>query len=142
MHINSLLSLGLLALTARAQRMTWNDGSQYANKCGQTTWEPITDGPSQALASDCAEIVNKLNAAPAGGAFFSGVKDFKAILNEGTCTFAVRGKDNGGFYMGRDDMMDLIRDGMARWTRNGKVAGGGRLRCGEMDAQWRIHVNV
>ncbi|KAF7540558.1 hypothetical protein G7054_g1220 [Neopestalotiopsis clavispora] len=144
MQIISLLSLGLLALpTATAQRMTWNDGSRYANKCGQTTWERITDKPSQALKSDCNKIKLKLEAEPAGGAFFSGVKDFKAILTEGTCTFAVSAKDNGGWYMGRDDMIDLIGDGIARWNKgNDWVAGGGSLRCGEMDAQWRLHVNV
>lgn len=138
MQPSTLLSMGLLAFTATAQRAIWNDGDKFVNQCGQTIFSATK---SKALTQDCTRIADNLSKEPRGGAFMDSLSSYIAIKTEGSCTFAVKAERNGGFFMGRDDIIDVIHDSVAKYNKDGKVGAEGNMRCGKMNVSWRIHEN-
>ncbi|KAH6644936.1 hypothetical protein BKA67DRAFT_541932 [Truncatella angustata] len=140
MLVLQFAAIGLLTSGAKAgqARGTWLSGSQYTNKCGDTTWDMGTSATSP-LASDCDALVKWMEGGT-GGVMLSGLKTDgpNLVHREGSCSFMVTPESAGPFYVGRDDMADLVRDSVARWARDGRVGGGGATRCGDMSITWSV----
>ncbi|KAK3955802.1 putative necrosis-inducing factor-domain-containing protein [Pseudoneurospora amorphoporcata] len=122
-----------LCRPALTKRLAWEDGAQYADSCGASTYVRKTTNASP-LISDCAAIRDyyaqhngRYVASYADRAFKGGSYCRLVITN--TCVFGIK---SDSFYLvnvGSRDISDLTRDSINKFRGTQRVGAEGHMTC-------------
>lgn len=129
------------------KRLDWNDGAQYADSCGASSYIRKTSGNSP-LVSDCASIRDyyaghqgRYVAYWSDRAFNSG---YCRLVITNTCVFGVKSKSFYAVNVGSRDISDLTRDSIDKFQSNRRVGAEGHMICNgdqPTSVDWAIFAN-
>ncbi|KAK1773515.1 putative necrosis-inducing factor-domain-containing protein [Copromyces sp. CBS 386.78] len=134
---------------ALTKRLAWQDGAQYADSCGASTYVRKTTNASP-LISDCAAIRDyyaqhngRYEAYYADRAFNGGSYCRLVITN--TCVFGIK---SDSFYLvnvGSRDISDLTRDSINKFRGTQRVGAEGHMTCHDnshpTSVDWALFTN-
>ncbi|KAK3400278.1 putative necrosis-inducing factor-domain-containing protein [Sordaria brevicollis] len=133
--------------TALTKRLTWNDGNQYADMCGVSTYVRKTSGASP-LTSDCAAIRDYY--AQHHGRFVATWAErawngaWCRLVITGTCVFGIQSDSFYAVNVGSRDIADLTRDSINKFKGTARVGAEGNMICKgtqPTNVDWAIFTN-
>ncbi|KAJ4413620.1 hypothetical protein N0V85_003480 [Neurospora sp. IMI 360204] len=134
---------------ALAKRLSWNDGAQYADSCGASSYIKKTSGASP-LVSDCASIRDyyaqhhgRYVASWGDRLFNSG---YVRLVITNTCVFGIKSSAANSYdvNVGSRDISDLTRDSINKFQGNKRVGAEGNMICNgdyHPSVDWAIFAN-
>ncbi|CCC07098.1 hypothetical protein SMACR_01122 [Sordaria macrospora] len=131
-----------------AKRLSWNDGSKYADHCGASTYVRKTTNASP-LISDCAAIRDyysqhhgRFVATWFDRAFNGG--DYCRLVITNTCVFGIKSGSPFAVNVGSRDISDLTRDAINKFRGTQRVGAEGFMVCNggqPSNVDWALFTN-